>query len=146
MGSQTLGCEKSGGEKRTRLRPTARSPLTMILNSADAVKFCASFTSTVNSNVPADSGMPETTPAEVRFNPGGKLPAFKLHSNGPTPPVATSLVTANGNPGLPFGSFSEHEEIWRGATSQSVSDDVFELSAFEVAVTLTLTGTVVSAG
>ena len=44
--------------------------------------------------MPAVVGMPETTPAELIFNPGGKgeLPASRLKVTGSFPPVACSAA------------------------------------------------------
>ena len=55
--------------------------------------------------MPAVVGMPETTPAGLIFNPGGKgeLPASRLKVTGSFPPVACS-VALYAFPAVPEGS------------------------------------------
>lgn len=66
---------------------------TTMLKAFVPVLFAASFTSTVNENVPAVVGVPEITPVEVTsVNPGGNAPALTLQLYGDVPPVACNVV------------------------------------------------------
>jgi hypothetical protein len=57
------------------------------------VLFFASFTRTVNEELPADVGVPEMTPDDaVRFKPAGRVPAEMLQVYGIVPPVAPSVA------------------------------------------------------
>src|SRR5579864_2647015 len=54
-----------------------------------------STTSATNGNVPVDVGEPETTPAALRFNPGGSDPPTSDHRSavsGGLPPSAVSVA------------------------------------------------------
>ena len=70
---------------------TVKGMTITILNGLVAVSPLASLTSAVKLEVPAAVGIPEITPAPVRLNPGGKLPAVSDHVYAGVPPVAASV-------------------------------------------------------
>ena len=66
---------------------------TAILKTFVPVLFAASFTCTVNDDVPAVVGVPEITPVDAaRLNPAGNVPALTLQLYGVVPPLACSVV------------------------------------------------------
>ena len=46
---------------------------------------------TVNTLDPAAVGVPESTPAELKVRPPGKVPVLTLQVYGPVPPVAAKV-------------------------------------------------------
>ena len=47
-----------------------------------------SVTDTLNENAPDAVGVPDRTPALLRFRPGGKVPDATFHVYGSSPPLA----------------------------------------------------------
>ena len=66
---------------------------TTMLKAFVPVLLAASFTSTVNENVPAVVGVPEITPVEAtNVSPAGNVPTVTLQLYGAVPAVACSVV------------------------------------------------------
>jgi hypothetical protein len=69
-------------------------------------------------------GVPDSTPLDEKFKPGGRVPADTVHVNVPLPPVAENCCCGYATPTVPFGRLV-------GATMLKVGTVIRNVTVFE---------------